>query len=29
MSLQSLLPAPLNKVFDKDDEKPVVKGLKH
>ena len=26
MSLSSLLPAPLNKVFDKDDEKTVVKG---
>lgn len=28
MSLSSLLPAPLNKVFDKDDEKTVVKGKK-
>lgn len=26
MSLASFLPAPLNKVFDKDDEKSVVKG---
>lgn len=26
MSLTSLLPAPLNKVYDKDDEKTVVKG---
>lgn len=26
MALSSLLPAPLNKVFDKDDEKTIVKG---
>lgn len=26
MSLNSLLPKPLNKTFDRDDEKTVVKG---
>jgi hypothetical protein len=28
MSLKSLLPAPLNKTFDRDDEKTVTKGEK-